>query len=247
VVGRLYHSVEDRKEAVKQLGFDWTALFQDLAVQAGELTPDPREPSGYHYTSQVEFDALRPDPKKVTWWKSYAKPRFAAWAKFRSDQLGQDSTVAPDYQAWAERWSTNWDLYEEWLAKLEALKTAAKQTGFSIGVPPAQRLPETVWAEAQRGVERGAKAVEGAVSDAWTLAKYGVWGALGIGAVVALSSVAHDLRSGKDPSERYTELVALRRSRALPSLVPAPPPRALALPAPARLALPPGKLGLEEI
>jgi len=230
VVGRLYHSVGDREDAVKQMDLDWTALFQDLAVQAGELTRDPSSSSGYHLTTQAEFDAMKPDPKKVTWWKSYAKPRFKEWVKFRSDQLGQDATVAPNYLAWTERFQTNWSVYEEWKDKLDALRTAAQQAGFTVGAPTAAPLPTTVWQEAGGVVQKGASAVATGVGDVWSLLKYGAWAVLGIGAIVAVSSVASNLRSGKDPAEKYVELIRERRRAA---------PRAL--PASSRLALPPGE------
>ncbi len=228
-VGRLYHSVGDREDAVKQMDLDWTALFQDLAVQAGELTRDPNSSSGYHVTSQIEFDALKPDPKKIAWWKSYAKPRFGAWVKFRSDQLGQDATVAPNYLAWTERFTTDWSTYEEWKDKLDALRAAAQQAGFTLGAPAAQSLPTTVWQDAGGAVQKGAGAVASGIGDVWTLLKYGMWGALGIGAVIALSSVASNLRSGRDPAEKYVELIRDRRRTAR-----------TALPGAARLALPAG-------
>lgn len=231
VVGRIYHSVGDRQDAVKQMDFDWTALFQDLAVQAGELTRDPNSSSGYHFTSQIEFDALKPDPKKVAWWKSFAKPRFKDWVKFRTDQLGQDATVAPNYQAWTERFATDWSIYEEWKDKLDALRSAAQQAGFTIGVPAAQSLPTTVVEDVSTVAKKGAGVVATGVGDVWTLAKYGAWAVLGIGAVVALSSVVQNLRSGKDPAEKYVELIRDRRRVATRA----------ALPSVARLALPAGE------
>lgn len=231
----LYHSVGDRLAAVKQMDLDWTALFQDLAVQAGELTRDT-SPSGVHYTSQAEFDALKPDPKKVSWWKTFAKPRFAEWTKFRREQLGQDLTHGADYVAWTERFKTNWDEYEGWMTKLEALKGEAKRQGFTIGVPTATALPTTVWADAGGAVERGAGAVASAVGDTWKFVKYGAWAALGIGAIVAVSSVASNLKSGKDPGEKYMDLIRQSRRPRVPRT-----PRARALPASEQLALAAGE------
>jgi hypothetical protein len=40
---------------------------------------------------------------------------------------------------------------------------------------------------------------------------------LGIGAVVALSSVASNLRRGRDPAEKYVSLIGRRSARAMPS------------------------------
>lgn len=80
-------------------------------------------------------------------------------------------------------------------------------------------------------VERGAGKVASGVGDVWRFVKYGAWAVLGIGTVVALSSVVSNLRSGRDPAEKYVELIRSRRSRSSRAL---PGPRAL-------LALPPGE------
>ena len=210
----IYHSVGDRAEAVKQMAEDWTALYQDLALQVGELSCDPTSSGGYRYATQADYDKLNPDPKKVTWFKSYFMPRVRQWNKFKSDQLGTDLTVAPDYIAFAERFQTNWDVYEGWKKKLDALRNEAQRQGFTIGVPQAASLPTTAWSDVADVVERGAGKVASGVGDAWSIVKWGVIGALGIGAVVALSSVASNLRSGKDPGEKYMDLIRERRSRA---------------------------------
>ena len=226
----IYHSVGDRADAVKQLSVDWTALYQNLASQAGELIADPTSSSGYRFMSQKEWDANPPDPTKVTWWKSYAAPLFKQWAKFKIDQLGGDRTVASDYIAFAERWQTDWDVYENWKKKLDNLRAEAAKRGFTISAPKPTELPTTVWADIANVLEEGAKKAAGGVGDVWKFAKYAVYGVLGVGAVVALASVASNLRSGKDPGEKYMELIRERRSRA---------PRAL--PSRAQRALPPGE------
>ena len=234
----IYHSVGDRADAVKQMAEDWTALYQDLALQVGELARDPMSSGGYRQATQADYDKLNPDPKKVTWFKSYFRPRLAAWLKFKSEQLGTDRTVAADYIAFAERWQTNWDVYEGWKKKLDALRNEAQGQGFTIGVPQAASLPTTVWADVAHTVERGAGAVAGGVGDVWTLVKYGAWAVLGIGAVVALSSVVSNLRSGKDPGEKYMELIRERRRPRAPRALPEPEPRA-------QRALPPGEPATE--
>ena len=53
----IYHSVGDRADAVKQMAVDWTALYQNLATQAGELIADPASSSGcLLYTSPSPRD-----------------------------------------------------------------------------------------------------------------------------------------------------------------------------------------------
>lgn len=216
------HTIEERADAVRQMALDWDALYQNLASQVGELTPDPTSPSGYHLTTQAEFDAHPPDPAKVTWWKSYASPLIKQWVKFRQEQIVTNGTAREDYIAWAERAWTSWSTYEDWQKKLEALRADAKKRGFTITAPTPAPLPTTIWEDLSDTVQRGAGDIWSGAGDVWKLVKYGAWAVLGIGAVVALSSVASNLRSGKDPAEKYVDLV--NRRRALPSSRPALPP-----------------------
>lgn len=214
------HSIDDHADAVRQMALDWEALYHNLASQAGSLTPDPTRPSGYHYTTQVELDANPPDPAKVAWWKSYADPLVKQWVKFRIEQLGGLYTTGDAYIAWTERATTSWDTYKNWKKKLDALRADAQKRGFTITASPTTDLPTTIWEDVECALKKGGK-------DVWTLVKYGAWAVLGIGAIVALSSAASKLRSGKDPAETYVKLVKRRSSRALPGSP--------------RLALPPGE------
>jgi hypothetical protein len=231
-VGALYHSVGDRAEAVKQMASDWTALYQNLASQVGEITPDSKAPSGYHITSQKEWDANPPDIKKVEWWKSYAKPIFNTWVKFKSEQLGDHSSMG-DYVAFAERWQTDWDVYERWKKKLDALRAEAQKRSFMISAPPTVELPTTIWTD----VAKGAGDVVKGVGDTWRFVKYAAWATLGIGTIVALSSVAQNLRTGRDPADRYVKLIR-QRGRAAARAV---------LPLPVQRALPPGETAMESV
>jgi hypothetical protein len=53
-------------------------------------------------------------------------------------------------------------------------------------------------------------------SDVWAILKFGAWAVLGVGTVVALSSVVQNLRSGQDPAAKYMELFRARRAHAGP-------------------------------
>lgn len=225
----LYHSVGDRAEAVKQMDVDWNTLYQSLASQAGELIADPKSASGYRYMTQLEWNAHPPDPKKVEWWKSYASPLIQQWVKFKHDQLGGDRTVAADYIAFAERFQTDWDVYENWKKKLDNLRKEAEKRGFTVDAAPITALPTTVWADVGDVIQRGAGKVAAGVGDVWNVVKYGAYAVLGIGAVVALTSVASNLRSGKDPGEKYMELIRESRRPRTPRALPPRRPQ-LALP-----------------
>jgi hypothetical protein len=234
----LFHTTGDRADAVKQMVIDVDALYQALASQVGEVTVDPKSPSGFHITTQKEWDAHPPDPKKVTWWKSYALPIFKQWAKFKQEQLGGDRTFADSYIAFGERFTTNWDTYENWKKKLDNLRDEAQKRGFSVDLPKPAGLPTTVWADAGSALSQGASAVATGIGDIWPILKYGVWAVLGIGTIVAISSVATDLRSGKDPGEKYRQLI--RDAQARPGRPPPRAPRALPT-AREQLALPLGE------
>lgn len=264
----LYHSVGDRADAVRQMAIDWSALYQNLASEVGEVPADPshvdwsKRPQVVQKAREEEvaawkaIDALpeaqRPeavkrareltwrrgqlyvesfDPKKVAWWNSYAKPQFKLWSSFKREQLG-DRTLASDYIAFAERFQTSWDVYEDWKKKLDKLRAEAEKRGFMVAAPKPQELPTTVWADVATTVERGAGKVAAGIGDVWNLFKYGAWAVLGIGAAVAVSSIVSNLRRGKDPAEKYVEMIRegrrSRASRALPARLP-------------QRALPPGR------
>lgn len=222
-IGAFYHAVSDRADAVRQMAIDWTALYQNLASQAGELIADPKSASGYRVMTQREWDADPPDTKKVLWWKSYAKPIINNWLAFKREQLGV-STHASDYLAFAERWQTDWDVYENWKKKLDDLREEALRQGFSITAPIPGKLSTTVWED----VSKGAKDVAKGAGDAWTFVKYAAWVSLGLGTVVAISSVVQSMRAGKNPADPY--LQAIRRSGRSAARAVVPPPVRLALP-----------------
>lgn len=206
-----YHSVGDRAEAVEQLDIDWNALYQNLASQVGELVRDPSAPNGYRTATQKEWDANPPDAAKVAWWKSNALPLINKWVKFKAEQLGGDRTFADKYIAFAERWATNWSVYEDWKKKLDALREEAKKRGFTLTTSLPAPLPTTVWVDVADTVERGAGAVASSVGDTWTFVKYGAWAVLGIGVFAALASVTQNVRKGHDPFERYADILQRRR------------------------------------
>jgi hypothetical protein len=344
--------VGDDTIMVRQLDNDWSALYQRLASQVGALTPDPKAPSGYHYTTQAEYNWLNPDPAKVAWWKSTALPLIKQWVQFKHEQLGGrgavedflfqppnwnvwksilielraeaqrrgfsvvpishvgalvdtsalymhtvgdreeavkrlarsmtstyvdlatqvgvipdagsaervkknplwyswwkgsaapffkdwnkfhaeqvregDNSLLAQYIAYGERFSTAWSTYQDWAQRLEGIRAGALAVGLRLTTPEPEHLPTSLPEDVIHAVKKGASAVATGVGDVWSIAKWGVIGALAIGGVIALSSVASNLRSGHDPAEKYMELA---RSRRRPRELPTPP---------RRLALPPG-------
>ena len=202
-----------RPPAVQQIREEEVAAWKAI-----DALPDAQKPAAIKRAQELtqrrgQLYLASFDPKKVAWWKSYASPIFAQWTKFKHEQIGGDRTVADDYISFAERFQTNWDVYENWKKRLDTLRAEALKMGFQVDAPKPTALPTTVWADVADVVESGVSKVASGFGDAWTLVKYGLWGVLGIGAVVALSSVASNLRSGKDPGEKYMELIRTTRAR----------------------------------
>ena len=326
-------------EEVKQLDASWNALYQSLASQVGELTPDPRSPGGYHYTTQAEYDRLNPDPRNIAWWKAYALPLIKRWVKFKQEQF-EDRTIGeaffqPNWHVWKgmlvelraeaqrrgfvigaapmvgitlfhtvgdrdraveqmntefntlmnelyremgvadleaidprkmsdpkyvadfkkkadaavakmqasplyslyhdvvspfrdewkafyhdqsswEEFKTSWETYENWDKRHKALRARVedeiKHRGGQVLAPGPSDLPETVWQEAGGAVSKGAGTIAHGAGDVLSVVKYGLFAVIGIGAVVALSSVAANVKKGRDPIEHYAGLYRGRRA-----------------------------------
>jgi hypothetical protein len=106
-------------------------------------------------------------------------------------------------------------VYQRWNARLEALRDTATKLGVALKSPPPMVLPTTVIEDVGDVLKRAGKEGERAVTDVWKLAKYGIIGALLIGGVVVIATVAHDLRSDTDPSKRYRDFAKKRSKEAL--------------------------------
>jgi len=215
----LYHSVGDIEDAVKQLAADYDAAYADIGRQIGVL---PYVGSG---------ERVKQHPAWYVWWTVVASPLFDRFTAFKHEMLGGDLTFGDAYVAYTNRMKvTSWtNEIVSWHDKLVSLRSAAERMGLSFMTPPPTKPATTLPEDARDfGKKAAEKAGEG-IGDVWKLLKYGLWGALGIGAVVALSSVASNLRSGQDPAQKYVDLVQRRRT-----------PRA-ALSGPDRLELPAGE------
>jgi len=135
-------------------------------------------------------------------------PVFNEWKAFYSEQ-----------SSW-EEWKTDWDTYENWSKRVQNLHghvgtEVQRILGQTMHTPKPADPPKTVWHEAGTAVEKTASPVSAGAGDTWKFLKYGAYAALGIGAVVAVTSLASSLRSGKDTAASYTALI--RGRRALPA------------------------------
>jgi len=185
----VYHSVGNREDALRDLETGYASL-QDEVMRAAGWRPDPYAPASGPIWA---------------WWQAAGLPTVNAWQRFHADQT----------KSYATRFATDWSEYEGWLSKLRVLRDSARRMGVHLVSPEPAALPTTVFEKAAEVVERGAGAVASGVGDVWKFVKYGAWAVLGVGVVVALSSAAGSLRSGRDPAERYVGMIRGRQSRQL--------------------------------
>ena len=228
VVGfTLFHTVGDRERAADQLQTELTTVVSEMLRKMGvdpsvldaDVAAMARDPAGYSKRKADQLATLRRSPL-YPFWSSTVEPFRGEMRRFIESQGGWTEYV----------WLTNWDDYERWFARLKALRDAVEKKAGPLESLAPMPFDKNVIAEAADIAKRAAKKAVGGVEDVWNLVKYGAYAVLGIGTVVALSSVVSNLRSGKDPGEKYMELIRERRPRA---------PRALPEPR-AQRALPPG-------
>lgn len=199
----LYHSVGDRERALDQIGTGFRQLSTEVMAKAGYSADPYRDASGPLYD----------------WWKFAGIPVLDEWQAFQTKQ----------WDSWTARFMTSWEVYEGWQARLKNLRDAAavkmRALGQSLETQASEQLLSTlpgavldatgeVAKEAGKLAKRGAEGAGAAASDLMKIVKYGGIAVLGLGAIVALSSVAQNLRSGTDPAEKYMELWRGRRRRA---------------------------------
>lgn len=196
VVGiSLFHTVGDRERAMDAINTDVRQLQNEVMAKAGYSADPYREASGPLWE----------------WWKLAGIPIIEEWQKFYADM----------WDSYMSRWASSWETYENWQQRIKKLRglteARLREGGDRLETPSPEDLPTTVWADVTHTVKKGAGDIWSGAGDVWSLVKYGAWAVLGIGAIVALSSVASNLKSGKDPAEKYVTLIKPRSARELPS------------------------------
>lgn len=204
-VGGLWHTIDDREKALATFKRDLLSVHGALLRQILHATPE--NPYG-----RASDTTIRPD--WLAWWKARAVPFFNDFTEWSAARSPGNWTHFGPYIAYGEQFTTDWDVYKRWLDQLIALRKEAEALGVQFQDAGPTPLPTTVVED----VEDAAKKVAGGAADTWKFVKYAAVTALAIGAVVALSSVAQDLRTGRDPAEKYVEMMRRTRARALPSM-----------------------------
>jgi len=156
------------------------------------------------YAQAIAIDAAKPIPKDplVAFFADVWTPWVKKWGEF--------------YREYGDgRWWSNPAAEAEgYQRELVDMRARVAALGHQVQAPAPQPFSPSVFDPhhdlLDTAKETAQKAGEKA-GEAWTLVKVGIYGALAIGGIIALSSVAHDLRSGRDPAEKYLALA--RRSR----------------------------------
>lgn len=224
----LFHGVGDRDTAASQLNAQILSLARAVVSAAGgnpalittthegamDNLKDPK------FASKIveSRDAINRSPYRALW-DDAVSPLFDEWVAFYGDRKHWYDAVTEVF--------TSWEDYKAWFDRVADLRKKVQAAGIGTAIPVLQPLHKSL----QETVEHGAEKVATGIGDAWSIIKYGLIGVLAIGGVVALSSVAQNLRTGRDPAEKYVDLIRDRRRAAARA----------ALPPSAPLALPPGE------
>ena len=200
----LMASIGTKNEALKQRFIAAIAALDKVMPMAQRHAAVKRSRELSDRRSELEYKAQGESPL-VQWKRSVWDPFIAGWTKFYREK--KDIPL----QTWPL--SGTWDRIQEYRQQwIDLRKNAPFKSKCPDPLDPSSRKDPSL---------------TDIFGSAGKILKWGIIGALGIGAVVALSSVASNLRTGKDPGEKYMELIRSRRPRASSAL---PKRKQLALP-----------------
>lgn len=223
-IAKLYQATKqafDDVERVPAKGASNNPFLRDPKTQQERIARVAK----YHELKTKLDQAILQHHGAPTWDKTTWQPFFDGWLRFHEDK--KDVPL----QSWPL--SGTWDRIQDYRQRfIDTRKNAPfKPTGPDPTSPEGRKDPSFT---------------EG-ITDLLKIGKYALIGVLAIGGVVALSSVASNLRKGKDPAENYMKLIGTRRQRAPRNSPSERPARAArlrpALRPPAMLQLPAGEVG----
>jgi hypothetical protein len=170
IVGNaIYHTVGDRKVAVEQLALDYDHAYAELGQLVGVL---PYEGSG---------ERVKQHPDWFVWWNAAAAPLFTAWAAFKRDQIDSGDRTGGDWIAYANRWKTDYPVYESWRRRLADLRASAQRMGMRLHTADPAELPSTIAEDVESGAKKIAAKAGDAVDVLGTILKVALWGGVGLG------------------------------------------------------------------
>lgn len=200
------HPIADRTQVVDQLTTEINTLYNELVREMGA------DPSALDPMIAIK-DPQRLLQASTTIQKS---PLYPVYRDVLSPFLKEWNAFHRGYSEWSEAlWLTSWDklvdFKNRWHAIYDKVVSAIGSHGGKILAPPPQEIPKDVVDNIEDSLKAAAGKVGEKAGEAWNLVKYGLYAAIGIGAVIALSSVASNVRSGRDPAEKYVDLIRNRR------------------------------------
>ena len=128
----------------------------------------------------------------VKWQVSVWRPFFDGWNRFYHEKIDIPMQMLPG--------SGTWDRIQEYRRQFIDLR---KNAPFKAQGP----APLDPTGRTDPSLTGGLRDVWGGAGEVLGIAKWGLIGALGIGAIVAVASVVSNVRKGKDPGEKYLELI----------------------------------------
>lgn len=197
----VYHSVSDRDRAVEQINTEFHVFVADFLHTIGvpsaelDLVFDPKFMTDKVLQARfaVARGVLMASPY-YSLWRDIISPVFEEWKRFYTQQ-----------STWHE-FVSSYEDYEQWMTRLQQLRDAVNAQNIQLRSPSPTKLPRTVWQEAGGVAHDAAATVVDTAKDLGKVLKYGLLAALGVGAAVALSSIAVDVRKGRAPADRYAGL-----------------------------------------
>jgi hypothetical protein len=200
---KLFHTVGDSERAVEQIDTEMNAIV-DAVYRAMGVDPSTlRRSLTVAEMAKMSKEDINAWKDRVfiakakatqspfwTFWYTTVSPKWEEWARFRESQKFYNLF-------------TSWEEYEQWLDRAKQLRGQLKEKGIKIETADPGDLSKTLGGAA---LDTAAKAA----TDIGKILKYGVIGALVIGGVVALASVADNLKSKTDPAEKYLKLAGRR-------------------------------------
>jgi len=179
----IYHTVGDRAQAVNQLAIDFDHAYADLGSAVGVL---PYEGSG---------ERVKKHPDWFVWWNAAASPLFAAWSKFKAEQTSGDTTgPGGSWIAYANRWATDYPVYESWRQRLIDLRASAHRMGIPLSTSEPQALPTTTIEDVEAVAQNVAQKAGSAVDTLGSVLKVALWGGVVLGGAYVAAQIYKDVR-----------------------------------------------------
>src|SRR5262245_25288320 len=200
----LFHTVGDRDRLVEQTMTVFTQLLRELDGKMGvpELDTSPALGLRDHVQWQRNYDAKEAARKKsplYPLWHDAVSPVYSEFKKFYDGQ-----------SSWVE-FKTSWETYEHWHDCVAALRDHdASEVARIMPDDPIRTTPPSYdstknWSEFEHKVYAAVKNVVGAAAWICNVLKYSIYSVIEVGAIVALSSVAANLKKGEDPVQKWTQ------------------------------------------